>query len=196
MNLSRKPLLLPVMAGVIAASATGLAQAGNEKARVVSSTPIYETVSVPREVCRAEQVVVPGRSSGAGAIMGGIAGGAMGNAIGGGSGRAIATVLGVVGGAVLGDRIEGRGPATTQTVQRCQTEYVSEQRPAGYNVVYEYAGRRYSMQTEQAPGRYVNVNVTPSAPAYRPQAGWQPPQPGVIHIDAQPQPRGPGRHWY
>lgn len=161
MKLLHKPILLPTMVGVIALSASGLAQAGSERARVVSSTPIYETVSVPREVCRAEQVVVRGRTSGAGAIMGGIAGGAMGNAIGGGSGRAIATVVGLIGGAVVGDRIEGRQPDRYETVQRCQTEYVSEQRPAGYNVVYEYAGRQYSMQTPQRPGRYVQVDVTP-----------------------------------
>jgi len=155
------PLSAPFVVGAIALSASGLAQAGTERARVVSSTPIVETVSVPREVCRAEQVVVRGRTSGAGAVMGGIAGGAMGNAVGGGSGRAIATVVGLIGGAVIGDRIEGRQPDHYETVQRCQTEYVSEQRPAGYNVVYEYAGRQYSMQTPQRPGRYVQVDVTP-----------------------------------
>lgn len=161
MNLLRKPLLLPTMLGVIALSASGLAQAGTERARVVRSTPAYETVSVPREVCRAEQVVDRGRSSGAGALVGGIAGGAMGNAIGSGSGRAVATVVGLIGGAVIGDRIEGRGPATTRVVERCQTEYVSEQRLAGYDVVYEYAGRQYSMHTPQRPGRFVQVDVTP-----------------------------------
>lgn len=166
MKLLRQPIALlplsaPFVVGAIALSASGLAQAGTERARVVSSTPLYETVSVPREVCRAEQVLVSGRTSGAGAVMGGIAGGAMGNAIGGGSGRAIATVVGLIGGAVIGDRIEGRQPDRYETVQRCQTEYVSEQRPAGYNVVYEYAGRQYTMQTAQAPGRFVQVNVTP-----------------------------------
>lgn len=165
MNLLRASILSPVSAslavGVLALSASGLAQAGSERARVISSTPIYETVSVPRDVCRAEQVVVRGGTSGAGALMGGIAGGAMGNAVGGGSGRAIATVVGLIGGAVIGDRIEGRQPDRYETVQRCQTEYVSEKRPAGYNVVYEYAGRQYSMQTAQAPGRFVQVDVTP-----------------------------------
>lgn len=173
MNLLRKPLLLPVLAGVIAASVSGLAQASTERARVLSSTPIYETVSVPREVCRAEQVVERGRSSGAGAVMGGIAGGAMGNAIGDGSGRAIATVVGLIGGAVLGDRIEGRGPSTTRVVERCSTEYVSEQRPAGYNVVYEYAGRQYNMQTPERPGRFIQVDVTPRSPSYRQPHGGQ-----------------------
>lgn len=166
MKLLRKPIALlswsaPFVAGAIALSASGLAQAGTERARVVSSTPIYETVSVPREVCRAEQVLVRGHTSGAGAVLGGIAGGAVGSTIGGGSGRTIATVVGAIGGAVLGNRIEGRQPDRYETVQRCHTEYVTEQRPAGWHVVYEYAGRQYSMNTPERPGRFVQVDVVP-----------------------------------
>ena len=48
----------------------------------------------------------PARTSGAGAILGGVAGAAVGSQIGGGSGRTAATVIGAVGGAVAGNSIE------------------------------------------------------------------------------------------
>ena len=51
--------------------------------------------------------------------MGAIAGGAAGNAIGKGNGRVAATALGVIGGAVLGNQIEGSGRPQYETVQRC-----------------------------------------------------------------------------
>ena len=49
-----------------------------------------------------------GQTSGAGAILGAVVGGVLGNQIGGGSGRAAATAVGVLGGAVAGNAIEGR----------------------------------------------------------------------------------------
>jgi len=54
--------------------------------------------------------VVPLRTtekpSGAGALIGGVVGAAVGNQIGGGNGRKVATVVGAVGGAAAGHRIE------------------------------------------------------------------------------------------
>ncbi|MBO9514802.1 MAG: glycine zipper 2TM domain-containing protein [Variovorax sp.] len=60
--------------------------------------------------------VIQSQSSGApttggGAIAGGLVGGVLGNQIGHGSGRAAATALGVVGGALLGNNIEGNANA-------------------------------------------------------------------------------------
>jgi hypothetical protein len=48
-----------------------------------------------------------------------------------------------------------------------------ENRVVAYNVVYEYAGRQYSTQMPQDPGRWVPVSVRPvsAAPAYRPGYG-------------------------
>jgi uncharacterized protein YcfJ len=137
-----------------------------EVGRVLSSTAIVSQVNVPRQVCAQEVVQVPGRSgsgSGAGAIMGGIAGGAMGNAVGQGAGRAAATVIGVLGGAILGDKIEGGGQqaATTQTVNRCTTQNVLENRTTGYQVVYEYAGKQYSVQMPNDPGPTIALQVAP-----------------------------------
>lgn len=162
MKTSFKPVLIPVLAGLIGLSASGLAQAKQERARVLSSTPVVQKIAVPRDVCYDETVTVPGRRTGAGAVIGGIAGGAMGNAIGDGNGRALATMIGLVGGAMVGNHIEAPRHATTQVVRNCTTQTHFENRTVGYNVVYQYAGVKYNVQMPQDPGRYVNVNVTPA----------------------------------
>ena len=148
---------------VILLALTGTAGlcAPQEMGRVISSTPVVNQVGVPRQVCTTEAVPVQSQKSGAGAVIGGIAGGAMGNAIGGGSGRAAATILGVLGGAVLGDRIEGSGPTQMQNVQNCTTQTFYENRPTAYNVVYEYAGKQYSVQMPSDPGPYVKLQISP-----------------------------------
>ena len=134
----KKILLFSLMAS---ASAMAMAQ---ERGRVLSVTPIIEQVAVPRQVCGNETVYTGPRTSGGGAVLGAIAGGAAGNAIGGGNGRAAATALGVIGGAVLGNHIEGNGRPEYQNVQRCGVQTIYENRTAGYDVVYEYAGRSRS----------------------------------------------------
>ena len=96
----------------------------------------------------------------------------MGNAIGGGSGRDLATVIGIVGGAVLGNRIEGTRDEV-RTVQQCQTQTTYENRVLHYDVVYEYDGRRYSIKMLNDPGQFVRLQLNPvgalpgpAAPAY------------------------------
>jgi uncharacterized protein YcfJ len=131
-----------------------------DRGTVVSVIPIVQQVAVPRRVCNDEQIAVQRQPSGAGALLGAIAGGAMGNAIGAGSGRAAATAIGVIGGAAVGNNIEAGGqPGQVQTVRRCTTESAYEDRTVSYSVVYEYAGRQYTTQMRQDPGRYVQVRV-------------------------------------
>lgn len=132
-----------------------------ETARVVSSVQVIQQVAVPRQVCSQENVAVQGNKSGAGALMGAIAGGAVGNQIGGGSGRAAATALGIFGGMIVGDKIEGAPSPQVQTVQNCRTETVYENRVVGYNVTYEFAGKQYMVQMPNDPGPTIQVNVTP-----------------------------------
>lgn len=144
-----------------ALSTAGTAQAQEEQGRVISTTPVVQQFVVPRQVCQEQVVTVPGQKSGAGAIMGGIAGGAMGNAVGDGSGRALATMIGLIGGAVLGNNIEGSAPDRTETVQQCNTQNFYENRTVAYTVVYEYAGRQYTTQMPYDPGRFVRLSVTP-----------------------------------
>ena len=109
-------------------------------ARVISSTPVVQQVAVPRQVCNNQPMVVESPRTGGGAVLGAVAGGAVGNAIGNGGGRALATVIGLVGGAMVGDRIEG-GNQQVQNVQQCGTQTFYENRASHYNVVYEYAGQ-------------------------------------------------------
>ena len=146
-----------------------------EIGKVISSTPMIQQVAVPRQVCSENQVVTPGQKSGAGTAMGAIAGGAIGNQVGQGSGRAVATALGIFGGAILGDKIEGPGTPEVRNVQNCSTQTYYENRTMGYNVVYEYAGKQYTVQMPQDPGPTVRLQVTPVVPPPSPVGAAVPP---------------------
>lgn len=146
-----------------------LAQAqSQEMARVLSSTPVVNQVAVPRQVCSQSQVITSAPRSGAGALVGAVAGGAIGSTVGGGSGRALATAVGVIGGAMIGDSMEPAGPAMVQPVTYCTQQIAYENRVTAYNVIYEYAGRQYSIQLANDPGPYLPLQVTPSVAAAPP----------------------------
>ncbi len=169
-------------AALVAGLAAAPAQAMDILAPVISSTPVVQQVAVPRQVCNNQAVISQAPKSGAGALMGAVAGGAVGNAIGSGGGRAAATVLGLVGGAMLGDSIEGSN-SQVQNVQQCGTQTFYENRTSHYNVVYEYQGTQYSTQMANDPGGYVRLQVTPvgalAAPAFPPQAQAVQPAPMI-----------------
>lgn len=137
----------------------GFAQA-QEVGNVISRTAVYQQVAVPRQMCTQTPVAVQNPSSGAGALMGAIAGGVVGNQIGGGSGRALATMAGVMGGAIMGDKVENPG-SQIQNQTTCTTQTVYENRLTGYNVTYEYAGKQYNVQLPQDPGPTIQLQVTP-----------------------------------
>ena len=145
---------------IAAASAFSGATFAQEQGRVISTTPVIQQVAVPRQICTTAAVVSEAPNSGAGAVMGAIAGGAMGNAVGNGSGRALATMIGLVGGAVVGNNVEG-SRSQVQNVQRCGTQTSYENRTLHYDVVYEYADKRYNIQMPNDPGQYVRLQVTP-----------------------------------
>ena len=64
------------------------------------------------------------RSSGAGAIIGGVAGAVIGHQIGGGFGRDAATAVGAIGGAVAGNSIEkSRSTAKVNEVYRVSVQF-------------------------------------------------------------------------
>ncbi len=155
-----------------------------EMGHVLSSTAIIQQVAVPTQVCGTQQVAVQQPKSGAGGLMGAIAGGAIGNNLGSGFGRVASTMIGVVGGAALGDSIEGNPAPQVQNVQTCSTQTSYENRTAGYHVVYEYMGKQYSTQLPQDPGQYVQLQVTPVGIAAQSQAQIQGPSmvaPQVIY---------------
>lgn len=161
------------------------------QARVVSATPVVAQMATPTQVCRDEWQQAPAQGSGAGAIMGAIAGGAVGNAVGKGAGRALATGAGIIAGAVVGDRIETNGrTGQAVPVRRCAQQASYENRVVAYNVVYEFAGQRYSTQMGQEPGATIplQVSLTPlvSGPAtgvYAPfsQYGVEPGMPYPVY---------------
>ena len=149
-----------ILSGLGTVSFTVLAQ---ESGRVISSTPVIQQVAVPRQVCTNTQVATQGQKSGAGALMGAIAGGTVGNNVGAGSGRTAATMLGVLGGAILGDKVEGAPAPEVRTVQSCTNQIFYENRTTGYHVVYEFAGKQYTVQMPTDPGPTVRLQITPVA---------------------------------
>ncbi len=146
---------------LVCSASLSAAVSAQEVGRVISSMPIIQQVAVPRQVCTQQQVATQPRKSGAGSAMGAIAGGVVGNAIGKGEGNALATAIGVIGGAILGDKIEGSPPAEVHNMQTCSTQNFYENRTVAYNVVYEFNGKQYNVQMPQDPGPTVRLQVTP-----------------------------------
>ena len=72
------------------------------------------TCSSCGRVVEVRQRTIQGEGSGLGAVAGGVVGGLLGSQIGGGNGQKVATAAGVVGGAVLGNKIEKDRKASTQ----------------------------------------------------------------------------------
>ena len=157
-----------VIASMLATGLLGAhAEIFTDNARVRSAEPQYENVNVPRNECSSQWINERGaRRSGepqdrqyGGAIVGGLAGGILGHQIGGGSGKDAATALGVMLGAITGDRLanrdqggqydnsqyeNGQYESTQREVKRCRTVYDTQTRITGYRVTYEYRGQHYS----------------------------------------------------
>jgi uncharacterized protein YcfJ len=174
-------LLVPALTLALFGSASSLAndhpgQAGfQDTARVVASTPIYESVNQPRRECWNERVIYESRGAeraserGVGAtILGGVVGGVLGNSIGKGDGRKAATAAGVALGAIVGDRYgdERRAypPAEPRSriEQQCRMVDNWTRALSGYDVTYRYQGREYTTFMAYDPGDSVRVNVSVS----------------------------------
>ena len=140
-----------------ALGAAALGVSAQEVGQVISSQPIVQQVAVPRQVCNNQVVQAP--NSGGGALVGGIAGAALGSAVGGGAGHAAAMGVGAILGAVVGSNVEASN--NTRMMPNCITENTYENRTVAYNVTYEYAGRQYTTQMANDPGRTVNLNIAP-----------------------------------
>lgn len=183
----KKILVLSAVAASVAGAVPLSASAADILARVISSTPVVQQVAVPRQVCNNQAVVAEAPKSGAGALLGAVAGGAAGNAIGNGNGRTLATVIGLMGGAIVGNNIEGSGNQV-RNVQQCATQMVYENRASHYNVVYDYQGTQYNVQMPNDPGQYVRLQVTPVGAINAPPQGGFPAQPQTYSYP-QPQPQ-------
>ena len=157
----RSAALVALLGGTAAAQAT-------EYGTVVSSTPVTASVPVSRQVCSDGQQVVQTAPSGAGAVIGAIAGGVIGHQIGNGFGRAAATGIGAVTGSVIGNQVEANAtPLAEVPVRNCQTVTSYENRTVGYDVMYDYAGQRYSTRVPRDPGARMAIDVRPAAAATR-----------------------------
>ena len=162
-----------LIAGLLAVS--GAAQAGHgngdgftTRAKVLASTPIYETVNEPRRECWTETVgyetrsVRDGNNTG-GAVLGAIAGGLIGSTVGKGNGKVAAAAVGAATGAVVGDRWNDgstRYESRPRQVERCRNHDDYRQVISGYDVRYRFEGREYSTRLPYDPGKWLTLNVS------------------------------------
>ncbi len=93
-----------------------------------------------------------------GAIIGGILGGVLGHQVGCGRGKDVATALGAIGGAAIGNNAgrDGGGVTYDRDVRRCET--TSSGRPEYWDVSYEFRGIEHRVQMNTPPGRTITVN--------------------------------------
>jgi uncharacterized protein YcfJ len=194
MRVRFRPAKFAITALCCAATGAWATQYGN----VVSSTPVFASVPVAQRECVDESVVYQHAGSGAGALVGAIAGAAVGNAFGHGGGRALATGIGMVTGAAIGDRVEANGsPPVASTVQRCRNVTTYQNHTVGYDVVYDYQGVRRSVRVAQDPGSQIalDVNVVPHGEVSPGRVVVVPPPPAyrapvdVPYYDEVPPPR-------
>jgi outer membrane lipoprotein SlyB len=108
-------------AGVLAAAMVAAATLG---VTGCGPQPTYQVVQAPAArvgtVESVREVVEQAPPSGAGLIVGGLAGGGLGSLIGAGTGRTVATVVGAVGGAYLGNQVE---KSKTQVIYQVGVKY-------------------------------------------------------------------------
>ena len=137
-------------------------------AKVISVSPVTETVNHPTQQCWTENQqttqYVPPQYSPAGALIGGLAGGLLGSTVGRGTGKVAAAAGGAVLGAITGDRLANQNAAagshtTTTPVQRCRQVDNFETVTSGYLVTYEYDGQRFQTRLPYNPGNELRVNV-------------------------------------
>lgn len=149
-------------------STSGLASGFQDRAEVISSTPVYESVNDPRRECWEERVGYEStrRRDYGGAIVGGLVGGLLGNQIGKGSGRSWGTAVGAATGAIVGDNIDNDGHRSVAGApryeQRCRQIDNWSRQLSGYDVTYRYQGQTYTAFMPYDPGRTVRVNVSVS----------------------------------
>jgi uncharacterized protein YcfJ len=159
-----KSMLIGTVFGVgIATAFGGIAGyrmlAGPDYAKVVSVTPVTESVKTPREECR-DQVVtrtkpVKDTHKIAGTVIGAVAGGLLGDAIGGGGKNTGAKVAGAAVGGYAGNKTQGKMQQgdTYQTTERvCNTVQDVSEHTLGYNVKYLIGDTLGEIQMDHDPG--------------------------------------------
>ena len=176
--------------------------AAQEQARVLSAIPVTQQVSTPQQYCTDEVVQAQPRTTGTGAVLGAIIGGVAGNALGSGrpsyhgrhggyySGpsRGATTAIGAIAGGLIGHQVENANRGTSmQTMRRCTTQSGYESQVIGYDVTYEYAGKRYTTRTDYDPGSWITVHAQPQV-GYSHSNDSTPPRFVGIHGEYRPAP--------
>lgn len=162
----KKTSLTLALIGLAAFASPGIASGFMDRAEVVSSIPVYESINEPRRECWDEKVgyEAPRRRDYGGAVLGGLVGGLLGNQLGKGSGRTWGTAVGAATGAIVGDNIDNDGHRTVAGApryeERCRQIDNWTRQLTGYNVTYRYQGQTYSAFLPYDPGRTVRVNVS------------------------------------
>jgi uncharacterized protein YcfJ len=173
-------------ATLFTAGATGAFAADfQDRARVIAVHPIHDRIPVTREECwndrqrgYEERRVTRsdnGAAIGPGTVLGAIIGGVAGHQVGGGRGKDAATAGGAVIGGLIGNQVDrdnrGTPGAVTEVervpvernVERCRNVQEVREATIGFDVEYEFAGKRFTTRLDRDPGRFVRVtvNVTP-----------------------------------
>jgi uncharacterized protein YcfJ len=137
---------------------------GQHSAHVVNAELVTKQIKKPRQECHEEQVTHQQQPKDehrvAGTLIGAVVGGVVGNQFGGGDGKKIATVVGAGAGGYAGNQVQERmqkGNTYTANEQRCSTVYDVEERPAGYKVTYEFAGKTHTTHMDHDPGNSLPV---------------------------------------
>lgn len=194
----KKILALSLACAAAGTVATASAESFPDRARVVSSHPVVEQIPVDREQCwndrergyeerrvtRSDTGAVIGPGTVLGAVVGGVIGHQFGSSSGG---RDRGTAAGAIVGGLVGNQIDRDngavgGPAEVdrvpveRDVKRCRTIHEVREATVGYDVQYEYNGRRFLTRLPREPGRFipVHVEVQPVEPRY----DAPPPPPG------------------
>lgn len=144
------------------------------KAKVLSVTPQYQTVTRTNRKCVTETIteVSPQTQEGdssnvGGAIIGGVLGGLAGHQVGKGKGNTAMTILGAAGGAYAGAKVQGnmaKEQTAPKQIERCTDSPVSSQELSGYLVQYDYKGTTGQFVSGTRPATNfidVRVSVTP-----------------------------------
>jgi len=151
---------------LLSTSSVAFAHQYDDYAQVLSTVPQYERVNTPREQCYSEyEPMARGHQERdfGGSIIGGVTGGLIGAQIGKGNGNRAATAVGAITGAIVGDRIQNQNRDSDdgmREVRRCRVTEHWENRLTGYQVTYEYAGRRYTAMLPEDPGPRLPMHVS------------------------------------
>jgi uncharacterized protein YcfJ len=190
------------IATLSALASTAFAESFPDRARVVSSRPVFERIPVSREECWNDRVrgyeehrvtrTDTGAPIGPGTVLGAIVGGVAGHQVGNGRGNTAATIAGAAIGGVVGNQVDRQngmvgGPVDTvevervpveRNVQRCRTVQEVRDATVGFDVRYEYHGREFMTRMPHDPGRFVPVRVDLQPVVEAPPP---PPAPGPRH---------------